>query len=118
MQVVARLLIAGIKAVSDRQLIQRAIRIPGERSDHRGAIHGVLILLHAPRIGVRGEGGAQTYAFWAFVCASSGVQWISCLGTKIAVNVSMLRTAEETRGRLPPRLSSPAKHGALGNADI
>ena len=46
---------------------------------------------------------AQTYAFLAFVCGSSSVRGMSCLDVNIVVDVSMLRTAEEGKLRLPPR---------------
>jgi hypothetical protein len=49
----------------------------------------------------------QTYAFFAFVCGSSSVRWISCLDVNIMVDVSMLRTAEEAKMRLPLRYPLP-----------
>ena len=47
------------------------------------------------------KSGAQTYAFFAFVCGSSSVRWVSCLDVNIMVDVPMLRTAEEAKMRLP-----------------
>ena len=52
---------------------------------------------------------AQTYAFFAFVCGSSGVHGISCLDVNIMVDVPMLRTAEEAKLRLPLRY--PLRYG-------
>jgi hypothetical protein len=43
------------------------------------------------------------YAFFAFVCGSLCVHGILYLDVNIMVGVSMLRTAEEGKLRLPPR---------------
>ncbi len=59
------------------------------------------------------SGVAQTYAFLAFVCGSSSVDGISCLDVNIMVAVSMLRTAEEAKLRLP-LMRYPAEGRARG----
>jgi len=54
---------------------------------------------------------AQRYVFFAFLCGSSSVHGISCWDANIMVDVSMLRTAEEAKLRLPlryPALRQPA----------
>ena len=58
------------------------------------------------RLVKRGSGVAQRYAFFAFLCGSSPVQKISCFVINAVVHVSMLRTAEEAKRRLPLRYAT------------
>jgi len=49
------------------------------------------------------SGVAQRHAFFAFLCGSSPVHGVSCFVINAVVDVSMLRTAEEAKLRLPLR---------------
>ena len=73
---------------------------PGEPA---GENRDTINLCNVPSVPVCRERVAQTYASFAFVSGSSSVHESSCLGVNIVVAVSMLRTAEEAKLRLPLR---------------
>ena len=61
------------------------------------------------------SGVAQRCAFFAFLCGLSSVHGVSCLVAGIVFDISMLRTAEEAKLRLPLRYPAFALQNHSGS---